>query len=78
MSSTSRPLALAPWPTAERAREAARQLTCEGTPARYVRSLLIPEAEMCFYLFEGISAEAIGRASQRAALDYERIVEVLQ
>lgn len=62
---------------ADRAREAAEQLTREGTPVTYVRSLLIPEDETCFHLFEGVSADAIGRASRRAALDYQRIVEVL-
>jgi hypothetical protein len=62
---------------AERAREAAEQLTREGTPVRYLRSLLLPEDEICFHLFEGISAEAIGQASRRALLDYERIIEVL-
>jgi hypothetical protein len=63
---------------AERAREAARQLTREGTPVRYLRSLLIPEDETCFHLFEGVSAEAIGEASRRAALDYLRVVEAVQ
>jgi hypothetical protein len=63
---------------AERAREAARQLTREGTPVRYLRSLLIPADETCFHLFEGVSAEAIGEASRRAALDYLRVVETVQ
>jgi Protein of unknown function (DUF4242) len=63
---------------ANRARDAAEQLTREGTPVTYVRSLLIPGDEICFHLFEATSAEAIGRASRRAELDYERIVEVLQ
>jgi hypothetical protein len=63
---------------AERARRAAEQLTREGTPVRYLRWLLIPEDETCFHLFEGGSAEAVGQASRRAELDYERIVEVLE
>jgi hypothetical protein len=63
---------------AARAREAAQQLTREGTPVRYVRFLLIPDDETCFHLFEGVSAEAVGQASRRAALDYERVVEAVQ
>jgi hypothetical protein len=62
----------------ERAREAAERLTSEGMRVWYVRSILIPAAETCFHVFEGVSAEAIGAASRRAAIDYERIVEVLQ
>lgn len=34
--------------------------------------------ETCFHLFEGPSAEAISELSRRAAIEYERIVEVLQ
>ena len=62
----------------QRAREAAAQLTHEGTQVRYVRSIFIPDDETCFHLFEGILVEVIGKASRRAALDYDRIVEVLQ
>ena len=62
----------------ERARIAAVQLAHEGSPVRYVRSILIPGDEMCFHVFEGPSAEAVGEASRRAALDYDRIVEAVQ
>ena len=45
---------------------------------RYVRSILIPGDETCFLVFEGLSAQAVGEASRRAALDYDRIVEAVQ
>ena len=63
---------------AGRARLAAEQLTREGMPVRYVRSILIPGDETCFLVFEGPSAQAVGEASRRAALDYDRIVEAVQ
>lgn len=34
--------------------------------------------ETCFHVFEGPSAQAVGEASRRAALDYDRIVEAVQ
>jgi hypothetical protein len=58
-----------------RARAAARAMTREGTTVRYVRSILIPEDETCFHVFEGPSADVIGEVSRRAALSYDRIVE---
>jgi hypothetical protein len=59
----------------ERARAAAEQLVREGTAVRWVRSVYVPEDETCFLVFEGGSSDAVGEASRRAALEYERIVE---
>jgi hypothetical protein len=61
-----------------RARAAARAMTLEGTPVRYLRSILIPDDETCFHVFEGPSADVIGEVSRRAALTYDRIVEATQ
>ena len=61
-----------------RARAAARGMTREGIPVRYLRSILIPEDETCFHVFEGPSADVVGEVSRRAALTYERIVEAMQ
>ena len=44
---------------AARARAAASEVTAEGAPVRYVRSLLVPEDDVCFHVFEGASAEAV-------------------
>jgi hypothetical protein len=63
---------------AEQARVAAEQLTREGVPVRYVRSILIPGDETCFLVFEVPSVQAVSEASRRAALDYDRIVEAVQ
>jgi len=58
---------------AERARAAAEQLSSEGEPVRYLRSIFVPEDETCFYLFEAVSAAAVRKAAERAALHFERI-----
>jgi hypothetical protein len=62
---------------AERARMAAEALTREGTPVRYLRSIFVPEDEICFYLFDAPSAEGVREAASRAALAFERITEAV-
>jgi hypothetical protein len=57
---------------AERARLAADQLSREGTPVRYVRSLFVPEDETCFFLYEAARAEDVEEAARRASLRFER------
>ena len=59
---------------AVRARAAAQELTSEGTPVRYVRSLFVPDDELCLWLYEATSAEAVGEATRRAAIEVERVV----
>lgn len=58
---------------AEQARLAAEQLTLEGTPVHYVRSIFVPEDETCFQLYEAASAEAVGEAARRAGLRFDRV-----
>jgi Nickel responsive protein SCO4226-like len=56
----------------ERARLAAEQLTREGTPVRYLRSIFVPEDETCFLLYEAGRAEDVEEAARRASLRVER------
>jgi hypothetical protein len=58
-----------------RAREAATSLSAEGVPVRHVRSVFVPEDEMCLCFFEAPAAAVVAEASRRAGLSYERIVE---
>ena len=58
-----------------RARSAAEQLAREGTPIRLLRSILVPEDEVCFYLYEAGSAEAVHEAVRRASLPFGRVTE---
>lgn len=43
--------------------------------ARYLRSTFVPEDEICFHVFEAVSAEAVREAGERASLTFDRIVE---
>jgi hypothetical protein len=60
-----------------RARAATREMAREGTPISYVRSIFVPEDEICFHLFEAPSAEAVFEATRRAKLAVDRIVEAV-
>jgi hypothetical protein len=60
-----------------RARAAARELSQQGTPIRFVRSIFVPADEICFYVFEAVTADAVGAACDRATLRFERIVEAV-
>jgi hypothetical protein len=59
----------------ERARSAAEELTREGSPVRWVRSVYVPEDGSCFVVMEGASLAAIGEAGRRAELDCQQITE---
>jgi hypothetical protein len=59
----------------ERARVAAEELTREGTPVRFLRSIFVPEDETGFYLCEAASVDAVRELAKRAALPVERVVE---
>jgi len=58
---------------AERARQAAAELTREGTAVRYVRSIFVPEDETCLLLYEAESLAAVDAAARRAGLAFDRI-----
>ena len=44
---------------------------------RYVHSILVPEDETCFHLFEGPSEEAVRKAGAEAGLTPVRVVACL-
>ena len=59
-------------------RERARRAAELGTGIRYIRSTFLPGDETVLHLFEATSAEALRRAAQNAALQYDRIVEAIE
>ena len=63
---------------ADRARAAAEAMRLDGVDVDYLYHLFVPEDEICFHVFVGPSAEAIGELSRRAPLQYDRILEVGQ
>jgi uncharacterized protein DUF4242 len=63
--------------SAAAAREAAAQLTREGTPVDYVRSIFIPEDETCIHLYRAESIEAVRAAAARASLRLDRLAQAI-
>ncbi len=63
---------------ATRAKHTTAQMTQEGTPIRYLRSIFVPGEDKCFCLFEGPSPDAVKEANERAEIPFERVVESMQ
>jgi Nickel responsive protein SCO4226-like len=63
--------------TARRARAAAASLNRQGTPIRYLRSILVPEDETCFCLYQAASADQVQQAAVQADLPVQRISEAI-
>ena len=59
-----------------RARAAAEQMRRQGTPVRLLHSIFIREDEICFLLFDARSGEAVAETARRAAIAFERVVEI--
>jgi hypothetical protein len=62
---------------ANAARLAAEQLTREGTPVEFVRSIFIPEDETCLYIYRADSIEAVRAALEHAPLRFDRVSEAV-
>jgi hypothetical protein len=60
-----------------RARSAAKELAQQGIAVRFVRSIFVPADEICFYVFEAASADAVSAACEHAALRFERVIEAV-
>jgi len=59
------------------AQRAARELTRDGTPVRYVHSIFVPADETCLLLFEAGSVDAVREAARRAGLETGRLTEAV-
>jgi hypothetical protein len=64
--------------SAERARAAAKKLAEDGTRIRFMRSIYVPNDEICFLVFDAISAEAVEDACTRAGIRFERVVKAVE
>jgi hypothetical protein len=62
---------------AMRARDAADEVSTEGRPVRCLRSILVPEDETCFLLFEAAAADDVRLAAERAELAFGRVTDAL-
>lgn len=63
---------------AARARAACRDLTHQGTPVRFLRSVFVPDDGTCLLLFDATSAEAVEEAGRRAELHAGPVSEVVR
>ena len=45
-----------------------------GTGVRHLRSIAVPEDEVCFHLFEGASADAVRAVARAAEIDADRVI----
>ena len=61
-----------------RARAAAEELAGEGLTVRHLRSILVPEDEMCALHYDASSRELALRAARLAGLTSDRVVEMLE
>jgi hypothetical protein len=58
-----------------RARRSAEALDRQGHSVQFVGSLFFPSDEVVFFQFDAVTADAVRKASERAAIPFERIVE---
>lgn len=61
-----------------RARAAAEQLTREGAVVRHLRTILVPEDEMCVLHYDAPSRELAIEAAKRAGVISDRVVEMVE
>jgi hypothetical protein len=61
-----------------RARAAAEELSGEGAAVRHLRSILVPEDEMCALHYDAPSRELALEAAQRAGMTSDRVVEMVE
>jgi hypothetical protein len=62
---------------ATKASSAAEELSAAGRSVRCLRSILVPEDETCFLLFEAATADDVQLAAERADLAFGRITEAV-
>jgi hypothetical protein len=63
---------------AERAEASAVRLRADAAEVRFSGSILVPDDETVFFLFDGASAAEVRRAAELAELPFERVLESLQ
>lgn len=61
----------------DRATTAAAELGAEGTSVHLDRTIFVPAEELCLFLFEAPSIEAVRETARRAALSFEHIAEAV-
>lgn len=62
---------------ADTAHQAAEQLSAEGMPVEFVRSIFIPEDETCILVYRADSIDVVRAAAARALLRLDRVAEAV-
>jgi hypothetical protein len=62
---------------ATRAGAACDALASEGRHVRYLRTIFVPQDEICFHLYEAEAADEVAEATLRAEIAHERIVRAV-
>jgi hypothetical protein len=62
----------------DRSRAAARQLGQEGLDVRCLRSIFVPEDDVCFLLYEAESEEVVSAAASLAGLGVLGVAEAIR
>jgi hypothetical protein len=63
---------------ARRARVVATEMTGEGTPVRYHRSIFLPDEAKCFCIFDGPTSDDVRELNERAKLPVTRIHDAVE
>jgi hypothetical protein len=61
----------------DRARRAARELAASGEPVRFLRTIAVPEDELCLLLWEAGSRASVEAAIARAGLVARSVAEAV-
>ena len=56
---------------------AAAELTTPEAEVRYLRSIFVPDDELCMHLFDAASADAVSGVARRAGISVDRIAETV-
>jgi Protein of unknown function (DUF4242) len=66
-----------PAQAASCAQAAADELSRQGVSVRYLRTIILPEEETCFHVYEAASADDVREACRRAGIACERVLDAL-
>jgi hypothetical protein len=61
-----------------RLQAAAEELTAAGQRIQRLRSIVVPDDETCFHVFEGPSVDAVAEVGRRAGLTFDRVTEAVE
>jgi hypothetical protein len=64
--------------TADRVRAIAEAMARDGSPIRYLRSIVVPGDEAAFCVFDAASIDLVEQLYARAGVRYDRIVDAVE